>query len=127
MEMGLKYKSYWRLHEYSNYILPGSEPHTAAHSVNHCVCYSRSHPKQALGMPFPLENAINYNCLPIRISLSNCLFSGVTDELTGKMKHFSLITSCDYSSCEGTSSYTPFLMVYSYDIICSYICCLSKH
>lgn len=77
-------------------------------------------------MPFPLENAINYNCLPLRISLSNCLFSGVTDELTGKMKHFSLITSCNYSSCKGTSSYILFIIVYSYDIICSYICCLSK-
>lgn len=44
---------------------------------------------------FPLESAINYNCLPLRISLSNCLFSGVTDELTGKMKPFSLITSCN--------------------------------
>lgn len=78
-------------------------------------------------MLFPLEYAINYNCLPLRISLSNCLFSGVTDELTGKMKHFSLITSFNYSSCKDTSSYTLFKIVYSYDIICSYICCLLKH
>lgn len=96
-------------------------------SVNHYVYYSRGHPKLTLEMLFPLENAINYNCLPLRISLSNCLFSGVTDELTRKMKHFSLITSCNYSSCKGTSSYTVFIIVYSYDIIWSYICCLSKH
>lgn len=76
---------------------------------------------------FALENATNYNCLPLKISLSNCLFSGVTAELTGKMKHFSLITSCNYSSCKDTSFYTLFIIVYSYDIIYSYICCLSKH
>lgn len=49
--------------------------------------------KQDLGVHSPLRNVINYYCFPQRISLSDHLFSGVTDELTGKMKHFSLITS----------------------------------
>lgn len=101
-------------------------PHSCSQCKSLCMLLKRS-PQQALGMLFPLENAINYNRLPLRISVSNCLSSGVTDELTGKMKHFSLITSCNYSSCKDTSSYTLFIIVYFYDITCSYICCLSKH
>lgn len=49
--------------------------------------------KQDLGVLSPLRNVINYYCSPRRISLSDHLFSSVTDELTGKMKHLSLITS----------------------------------
>jgi hypothetical protein len=66
---------------------------------------------------FLLENAINYYCLPPRVLLPNCLFSSVTDELSEKMKHFSLITNCNYSLWTGTLSQTLSLIVYSYDII----------
>lgn len=77
-------------------------------------------------MFFFLENVINYNCLFLRILFLNCLFFGVIDELIGKMKYFSLIISCNYSSCKGILFYIFFIIVYFYDIICSYICCFLK-
>lgn len=63
--------------------------HTPAHSINHCVCCSRGHRKRALVMLFSLGKQLITIVCP-KVSLSNCLFSGVIDELTGKMKHSSV-------------------------------------
>ena len=91
-------------------------PHSCSQRKSLCMLLKRSPEMGFSNAFFLLENAINYNCLPLRISLSNCLFSGVTDELTGKMKHFGLITSCNYSSCKGTSSYIFYNCLFLYNM-----------
>lgn len=87
----------WKLHEYWDQVIFFSLLSLVCHLYIVASITQEVFQKQALGIHCPLRNVINYYCFTKQISISDHLFSWVTDELTGKMKHLSLITSQNYS------------------------------